>query len=130
MAEKVRVSLEEYASWQRPVSAIETAPATSVKGDRSLVAAADATGDFLGQENNIAWHDGTAWKFDTPEEGWVVYNEADSTLYVFDGMAWGELEFGSGDMLKSVYDTDDSGVVDAAGYLDTELGCVIMEFPE
>lgn len=45
------------------------------------------TGDWVGQDDNLAIGTGTAWVFLTPVEGNFVYDKATDTQYVFD-TAW------------------------------------------
>jgi len=52
-------------------------------------------------------------------EGDVWWSTDIDKLYIWDGSAWKEVGAGIGDMLKSVYDTDDDGVVDNAEALDS-----------
>lgn len=83
-----RVPVEEYFPWQRPVAEItSTPPGSPVKGDRYLVGAA-ATGAWSGHDDDVAWFNGAEWKFDTPAEGWGVFNIDDSTLYFFIAGVW------------------------------------------
>jgi len=100
-------------------------PGSPVKGDRYIVAAS-ATGDWAGHEKDIAWHDGTDWQFDTPEESWFVYVKDESEFYVYGDTDWAKLETttGGGDMLKSVYDPAENGIVDKAEALDDETNVV------
>lgn len=111
--------LEEFEWQQRVLSILSTPPGSPTKGDRHIVGAT-ATGDWTGHENDITWYDGSTWQFDAPTEGWATWNLGDSTLYRFDGSDW--VVAGEGDMLKSVYDTDDDGIVDAAEILDDGAG--------
>jgi hypothetical protein len=147
-----RIPVEETFSWQRPViNMVEvTAPASPTKGDRYVIAGVG--GDWsTATIGDIAWYDGAAWKFDTPLQGWSVYNKADDEVYKFNGAAWAALVggAGTGDMTKAVYDADDDGIVDEAeslndgtntvtaaqakeaydrrGAFDADLGCIIME---
>jgi len=52
-------------------------------------------------------------------EGDCWWSTDTDKLYVWDGSAWKAVGAGIGDMLKSVYDTDDDGVVDNAEALDS-----------
>jgi len=109
-----RFVIEEFAPFQRQVldKDLTAPPGSPAEGDRYIVGGS-ATGDWAGHDNDIAWYDGSAWQFDTPEEGWFVYVADENKFYLFNGTAWGEFA-GGGDMLKSVYDTDDDGRVDNA----------------
>jgi hypothetical protein len=125
MADKYRVPVLENYQFQPPVinKSTATPPVSPAKGDRYLVAAS-ATGDWLGKEKNIAWFDGSIWKFDLPLVGMLVYVSAESKFYVYGGSTWGLLfeELGLGDMLKSVYDADNNGIVDKAETVDDGAG--------
>jgi len=113
-----RLLIEEFAPFQRQVldKDLNAPPGTPSEGDRYIVGGSP-TGDWAGHANAIAWYTGTAWAFDTPEEGWFVYIVDENKFYLFDGAAWGAFEAG-GDMLKATYDADDDGIVDKAESLD------------
>lgn len=115
-----RVPVLENYEFQPPVICeLSGNPASPAEGDRYLVVAT-AIGDFAGQEDKIAWFDGSVWKFDAPKEGMLTYNKAEDDFVYYDGTSWKSLSegLGLGDMLKSVYDTDDDGRVDKAESLD------------
>ena len=67
------------------ISAPPVSPAT---GDRYIVAAT-ATGDWLGQEDNIALWQGSDWSFTTPVAGWQAHVLDQNATQVFDGSIWG-----------------------------------------
>ncbi|MFB3882695.1 MAG: DUF2793 domain-containing protein [Armatimonadota bacterium] len=110
-----RLMIEEFAPFQRQVldKDLSAPPGSPAEGDRYIVGAAP-TGVWTGHAGDIAWYDGAAWQFDNPEEGWFVYVTDENKFYLFNGTAWGEFTVGAGDMLKSTYDTDNDGIVDAA----------------
>ena len=134
-----RISVEETASWQKPVeSVLSTPPVAPAKGDRYIVGDT-ATGAWAGKETNIAWYDGSTWKFDVPVEGWQAYNKALDDNMLFNGTAWVEREMPdiTGKMDKQAeatennlvsFDADgnskDSGV--SAPIYDTDLGNILM----
>lgn len=93
-------------------------PGSPTEGDRYIVAAA-ATGDWIGEEDSIAEWNGTTWDFTAPLLGMAVLVTDEVDIYVFDATDWlkpyGEAV---GDMLKSVYDTGDNGIVDKAETID------------
>jgi len=104
---------------------LSTPPSSPSTGDRYIVGAS-ATGDWSGHDNEIAEWNGSSWDFGpTLTEGLVVYVKDENDLYVYDGSSWikpyGE-GAGAGDMLKSVYDTDDDGIVDKAESIDDGAG--------
>jgi hypothetical protein len=113
-----RLVIEEFAPFQRQIldKDLATPPGTPAEGDRYIVAA-NPTGAWVGHAKSIAWWDGAAWKFDAPEEGWFTYVVDEMTFYLYTAAAWTKYDT-PGDMLKSTYDTDDSGIVDKAETLD------------
>lgn len=67
-------------------------PANPVAGDRYLVGSAPS-GAFAGQAAKFAAYDGTAWRFMTPQAGWMVTNTTDSSVSFHDGTAWRAIAF-------------------------------------
>lgn len=85
-----RVPVLETFAWQKPVlDLVNTPPATPAKADRYIVGNSPSN-DFSGHANEIAWHDGSAWQFDVPQEGWTMYNVALGEYIKFDGSTWFE----------------------------------------
>ena len=117
MSTQYRVPVLEHFQWQQPVINMTTTtpPGAPTKGDRYVVAAG-ATGAWSGQDDDIAWWDGSAWLFDTPTDGFRLYNADDTKYWSFISTSWQLV--GEGDMYKSVYDTNNNGIVDAAEALD------------
>jgi hypothetical protein len=81
---------------------LSSPPGSPVNGDRYIVAGSP-TGAWSGQAKSIAvWTtDNPAspsgvWEFYAPKAGWLVYNVADATVYVYDGSTWGALSGGGG----------------------------------
>lgn len=81
---------------------LATPPGSPTNGDRYIVAASP-TGAWSGKAKNIAvWTtDNPAspsgvWEFYPPAAGWRAYNVADTTIYIYDGSAWGALSGGGG----------------------------------
>ena len=75
--------------WQESVKSISATPGEELQsGDRILVSSESATGDFAEHENNIAVYDGSKWSFIEPDEGMVVFNEADSIAYLYNKTQW------------------------------------------
>ena len=90
-----RVPVLETYLWQPQVRAIINNPTevTFAKGDRFIVGPTPAAGSvFEGHANAIAWYDGTAWKFDLPNQGWTTivtaFESEPFKLVVFDGTTW------------------------------------------
>ncbi len=74
-------------------------------------------------DNNMYYYNGTEWVMlngvatgtSTPADGTVgetFYNTTNNTMYVYDDGTWNAV--GTGDMLKSVYDTNTDNIVDIA----------------
>src|SRR3990167_1534752 len=116
-----RVPVLENFEWQQKVldKDLSTPPVSPVKGDRYIVGPT-ATGAWAGKEKNIAWYDWAAWQFDIPASGWRSFVVDESLLYAYSGSAW--VQDADGDMKKSVYDTDNDGIVDKAENLDDGAG--------
>ena len=69
-------------------------PATPNNGDSYIVASAP-TGLWAGQANNLAYWTtddpnvpGGKWEFYPPFKGWVIGNQADGNLYVYNSTTW------------------------------------------
>ena len=73
-------------------------------------------GNWLNQENKIAQYINSSYSFYNPIEGWKAWVKDENKYYKFDGSSW-TIDSFTGDMEKSVYDTDDDGIVDKAGIL-------------
>ncbi|MDR1425854.1 MAG: DUF2793 domain-containing protein [Rickettsiales bacterium] len=76
-------------------------PPEPMTGDRYLVGP-EATGDFLGKENSIAFYD-NGWRFIIPPPGQLIWNLALSKLYVFNG-AWSEAVVNSSSGEETAFD--------------------------
>jgi len=59
-------------------------PATPTNGD-AYIPAATATGDWVGQEDNVVFWDANvgAWEVYTPREGWLVYIVDEAVISVY-----------------------------------------------
>ena len=67
---------------------VATPPVSPTEGDAYIVAD-DATGSWVGHENDIAKWNGTVWVFVTPVEGMnSVYVQDEDWIYLFDGSVW------------------------------------------
>ncbi len=87
----VNESLSELDALVQPAvinQTTTTPPVSPNSGDR-YIPAATATGDWLGEEGNIAYYEENAWKFYIPEEGWAVWDKDVGNFYIYDGAAWG-----------------------------------------
>jgi len=91
MSTDYRIVPEQQASWQRPVLDVLNSPAGGEAiGDRYLVGDTGADG-FAGEDDHIAICTGIApvvWTFDTPAEGWQVYDVDSGEVYQFESAAW------------------------------------------
>ncbi len=83
-----RVPVLESFAWQEPILAVVAAPLLSTKGTRYIVGESPS-GDFsAATPGQVAWRGDTAWNFDTPTNGWRVYNVETKEFLVFDGLIW------------------------------------------
>jgi len=100
-------------------------PGSPAKGDRYIVDDTP-TGEWVGHEQDIAWFDGSVWQYDTPDKGWICFVDEDNDFFFFNSVVWQNLQdiVGPGDMLKSVYDTDENGIADKAEELDDQTNVV------
>lgn len=64
-----------------------TTPPALVDGKLYIVATS-ATGDWLGQDNKLAYAVSSAWEFITPKTDWNVYVRDETALYRFNGSTW------------------------------------------
>ncbi len=66
---------------------LATPPGSPANGDRYLVAAG-GTGDWSGQDGDIAVRVAGAWEFYTPTAGQLAYVLDEALLLAFNGSAW------------------------------------------
>ena len=72
---------QDKLEWQKPIeNRFLTAPPSTTKGKRYIVAAT-ATGDWAGQENNIAVYNGSTWDFIVKKVGMLLYVK-DEDIYI------------------------------------------------
>lgn len=62
-------------------------PGSPAEGDR-YIPAATATGDWAGQEGNIAAYLDGGWQFFTPQEGWQAWVDDENLTLAYNGSAW------------------------------------------
>jgi len=62
-------------------------PLTPTTG-HSYIVASPATGDWLGEEDNIATYNGTTWDFATSQDGWVSEILDEAVYSTYDGTDW------------------------------------------
>jgi len=82
-------SVAQGLSWQEPIidKDLTAPPGGETTGDRYIVGGS-ATGDWAGQDNNIAEWNGASWDFTTAVEGFATWAEDEDKQYVFNGTSW------------------------------------------
>jgi hypothetical protein len=93
-----------------------TAPPGSPGTTDVYIPAAVATGDWAGQENNLARFEDSAWVFYVPFEGQFIYSEMDASFIQFSGASWSTVSLGS-----DTYQVQISSNDTTQGFLDTKL---------
>lgn len=91
-------------------------PGAPSDGDTYIVGVTDSTsGDWEGQDDNIAYYQSSGWIFLTPSEGWSVYVQDEAKTYTFlsasEGWAIMVGDFVELDDTPSNYASGDSGKV-------------------
>ncbi len=66
---------------------LATPPVSPSEGDVYIVAAT-GTGDWAGQDDNVAYFDGGVWRFIVPGEGLRLWSAPEDRDYIYDGSAW------------------------------------------
>ena len=96
--------------WQQAVldKDLTAPPGGESKGDRYIVATG-GSGDWAGQDGNIATYNGSGWDFTTKSEGMFVYIKDEDKLYYY-VTSWSEF-IGSGD-ITSVGDVTSGAAFD------------------
>ncbi|MEM1100071.1 MAG: DUF2793 domain-containing protein [Pseudomonadota bacterium] len=89
------VALEALTQLAVESAALTVPPGAPDQGARYIVAA-PATGDWAGQEGQIALYDTGAWRFFAPRRGWQAHDGATGTLLVHDGADWTPFAGGGG----------------------------------
>ena len=83
-----KVPVLKYFSWQPPIINQQNSPPGSpVKGDRYIVDATP-TGAWVDRVYYIATYDGAAWEFDSPAEGWSVWDQTANLYKTYYGDVW------------------------------------------
>lgn len=72
----------------------DTPPGNKAEGDRYIVGSSP-TGTWVGHASEIAVWDGVTWDFIAPAEGFRVWVNDESKLYVRSGFAWVDLNAGT-----------------------------------
>lgn len=99
---------------------------TAAEGDLYIVPAS-ATGAFSGQDDDLAWYDGSSWEFYTPTEGFFVWVSDDDELVYFDGTDWTAFSAGSATFL-SLTDTPSSFSGQGLKGVRVNSGATALEF--
>lgn len=141
MSTPYRVPILEQFEWQQKVKNFSTStpPGSPAKGDRYVVKAT-GTGAWAGKDNQIAWYDGAAWKFDAPVEGWVAYDDsapgtADGFMF-YTGSVWAKLSHtqntdqfldqGGANEISAVHA---KAAYDQRGEFDSALKAIVFNLP-
>lgn len=69
---------------------LTTPPAGPTEGDRYIIAAT-ATGDWVGQENNVTMYLNGAWSFYVPQDGWLAFDLTDGAYFKYLSGAWSSI---------------------------------------
>lgn len=77
------------------------------------IPAATATGAWVGQEEKLAFYLDSVWNFFTPPIGFRIYLASEDIDLRWNGTIWDTIVI-SGDMTKTIYDSDNDGIVDEA----------------
>lgn len=75
-----------------------TAPPGSPSDGDCYIVGASATGDWSGEDGNIAYYDASAWDFNDPAEGWITYVQDEDLFYVYNGSSVWEPMMGTGSL--------------------------------
>lgn len=65
-----------------------TAPPGGESAGDAYIVGASATGDWSGQDDDVAIYDGAAWVFATPRIGWICYLVDEEKLTAFKAGGW------------------------------------------
>ena len=101
-------ALKEF-EWQPPVEDkdLTAPPGGESKGDRYIVGAS-ATGDWSGEDGNIAIYNGSGWDFTDKKEGMRTYVKDEDVIYEYI-TSWKSVE--TKGFCMAVHESDDSVVV-------------------
>lgn len=77
------------------ISRTDTVPGAPSAYDLYIVPAS-ATGAWSGQDDDLAWYNGSTWEFYTPYEGVFVWVQDDDQLVYWNGTAWAAFSSGGG----------------------------------
>ncbi len=66
---------------------VTTPPQSPKSGDRYLIGL-NPTGAFSNSAGDLAFFDGSSWRYSTPVAGWMLFNVSDGYFYFYDGSIW------------------------------------------
>jgi hypothetical protein len=72
---------------------LTTPPGSPSDGDVYLLPGSGCTGDWAGQDGDIALYY-SGWYFKTPREGWRLYVKDENKFLMYDGASWSEVGAG------------------------------------
>lgn len=93
-----------------------TAPPVSPGATDVYIPAATATGDWAGQENNLARFEDGFWVFYAPYDGQFIYSTQDVSFIEYNGTSWNTVSLGS-----DTYQVQISSNDTTPAFLDTKL---------
>ena len=105
--DEIAFAATAYLTHNRAIRALEirgtsvtdrtlTAPPVSPGALDVYIPASVATGDWVGQENNLARFENGTWAFYTPYEGQIIYSDGDSDFIRFTSGNWNIFSFTAG----------------------------------
>lgn len=68
---------------QMAVLAQQNSPPGSPADGQRYIVGDTPTGAWVGHEADVAWYNGTAWQYLTPEAGWLAWVVNEAALYVY-----------------------------------------------
>lgn len=119
-------------------SRTDTAPPGSPALGDLYIVGASATGDWSGQDDDVAYYNGTEWEFYTPAEGWRAWVVDEAAMVVFTSGAWddtaiggggggGGFPFSLGSVINSAYDVTNTDL--AGGVYREATGTITITIP-
>lgn len=91
MVSPYRVPVLETFQWQAPAisRSLSTPPIAPVpvKNDHYIVKAT-GSGAWALHDNDIAYYDGSTWKFTTPTAGFICWVNDENNYWFFNGAIW------------------------------------------
>jgi len=125
--EWIQTPISEQLTWKQPIiNNMTTPPISPVTEDRYIVKVS-GTGDWVGKDNYVTEWNGSSWIFNNPDDGWVVWNQTTSQIFMFDGTNWLDNAVSLTKLLNSL---DDGNLlyVDVNAVDSDETGTIIDPF--